>query len=303
MSIKEVKQENMRSIELFAGIGGIALAAEWAGIETVAFCEREPFCQKVLNKRWQNVPIFDDVKTLNRQVLEERGIDVESIELISGGYPCQPFSLAGNREGENDDRHLWPEVKRLLQEIKPTWFVGENVAGHVTLGLDTVLHDLENIGYTWQPFVLPAAAVGANHERYRVFVVAHSNSLRDNTKEECGTNGNREKEMQERKFSQFGPSYNFNHVRNTNSESGPQTNKTSYSIREERNSRESFTGEYRGEPSRKHWEGNQPSVCRMDDGLSRGLDQGRLKALGNAVVPQQIYPIFKTIMEIERMKE
>ncbi|MDQ0268689.1 hypothetical protein J2S17_000558 [Cytobacillus purgationiresistens] len=140
----------MKSIELFAGIGGIALAAEWAGIETVAFCEREPFCQRVLNKHWPSVPIFDDVCTLNKQTLEERGIDVGAIDIISGGYPCQPFSSPGNRKGEEDDRHLWPEVKRLLQEIRPNWFVGENVAGHITLGLDTVLYDLESIGYTWQ---------------------------------------------------------------------------------------------------------------------------------------------------------
>ena len=168
----------MKSIELFAGIGGIALAAEWAGIETVAFCEREPFCQRVLNKHWPNVPMFDDVKNLNRQVLEEKGV-IEpggTVDIISGGYPCQPFSSPGKRKGEEDDRHLWPEVKRLLEEIRPTWFVGENVAGHITLGLDTVLHDLESIGYSWKSFVIPAAAVGANHERFRVFIIAHSNS-------------------------------------------------------------------------------------------------------------------------------
>jgi DNA (cytosine-5)-methyltransferase 1 len=291
----------MRSIELFAGIGGIALAAEWAGIETVAFCEREPFCQKVLKKQWSEVPIFDDVRTLNKRSLEERGIDVGSIKLISGGYPCQPFSLAGNREGENDDRHLWPEVKRLLQEIGPDWFIGENVAGHVTLGLDTVLYDLEDIGYTWQPFVIPAASVGANHERYRVFIVAHSDSIGDNTKKKCGVDENRTKEMQKWKLSQFGPANNIDDVCDTNHKSGSQTNKTSNSIGEERNAREIIAGEYRGTPSRTHWEGNQPTVCRVDDGISNGLDKSRLKALGNAVVPQQIYPIFKYIMEIERM--
>lgn len=92
----------MKSIELFAGIGGIALAAEWAGVETVAFCEREPFCQKVLNKHWPDVPIFNDVKTLNRKMLEEKGViePGETVDIISGGYPCQPFSIAGERKGE-----------------------------------------------------------------------------------------------------------------------------------------------------------------------------------------------------------
>ncbi|KAB2337635.1 DNA (cytosine-5-)-methyltransferase [Cytobacillus depressus] len=251
----------MKSIELFAGIGGIALAAEWAGIETIAFCEREPFCQKVLRKHWPSVPIFDDVCTLNKHVLEERGVDVGTIELISGGYPCQPFSSPGNRKGEEDDRHLWPEIKRLLQEIRPNWFVGENVAGHITLGLDTVLYDLESIGYTWQPFVIPAASVGANHERYRVFIVAHANG-----------------------------------------KSELQTNQKVSSIRKKRITRENTTGRNWREVPRAHWISHQPSVRRVDDGVSRELDKSRLIALGNAVVPQQIYPIFKYIKEIHDME-
>ena len=117
----------MKSIELFAGIGGIALAAEWAGVETVAFCEREPFCQKVLNKNFPGVPIFDDVCTLNRQLLEEKGV-IEpggTIDIISGGFPCQPYSIAGKRRGTEDDRDLWPEMFRIIKELRPTWVVGE----------------------------------------------------------------------------------------------------------------------------------------------------------------------------------
>lgn len=246
----------MKSIELFAGIGGIALAAEWAGIETVAFCEREPFCQKVLNKHWPDVPIFDDVCTLNRAVLEERGV-IEpggTIDIISGGYPCQPFSNAGDRKGEDDDRHLWPEVKRLLQEIRPTWFIGENVAGHVTLGLDTVLFDLESIGYTWQPFVIPASAVGAIHRRDRVFIIAHSDSN--------GLQGSIKKEVQ----------------------------------RKQRLQRDSPYGSVE-EWTRRSYE-YQSKLCGSTHGIPNRVD--RVRALGNAVVPQQIYPIFKYIMEIER---
>lgn len=250
----------MKSIELFAGIGGLALAAEWAGIETVAFCEREPFCQRVLNNHWPNVPIFNDVKTVNRKVLEEKGV-IEpdgTIDIISGGYPCQPFSSPGKRKGEDDDRHLWPEVKRLLEEIRPTWFVGENVAGHITLGLDTVLHDLEIIGYSWKSFVIPAAAVGANHERFRVFIVAHSNS-----------------------------------------QPKLQTNKSISSIRKKRESRQDSSRRLRREISRTHWQTHKPTVFRVDDGISKRLDKDRLIALGNAVVPQQIYPILNCIKNIE----
>ncbi|MBW4838621.1 MAG: DNA (cytosine-5-)-methyltransferase [Paenibacillaceae bacterium] len=168
----------MRKLSLFSGIAGIDLAAHWAGMKTVAFCEREPFPQKVLRKHWPNVPIYDDVCTLTAERLREDGIigPGRTIDIISGGYPCQPFSHAGKRQGKEDDRHLWPEVYRLLQEIRPRWFVGENVAGHVTLGLDDVLSNLGDIGYTAQTFIIPAAAVGAPHRRDRVFIVGYTTS-------------------------------------------------------------------------------------------------------------------------------
>lgn len=166
----------MKSIELFAGIGGISLAAEWAGIETVAFCEREPFCQEILSKHWSDVPIFDDVKTLNKQTLIDGGVDVGTIDIISGGYPCQGESEAGKRLANKDERWLWPEMFRIVKELKPCWVIGENVAGHVNRGLRTVTNDLENEGYETQTFVISASSVGANHERKRVFVVGYSDS-------------------------------------------------------------------------------------------------------------------------------
>ncbi len=173
----------MKSIELFAGIGGISLAAEWAGIETVAFCEREPFCQKVLKKHWPNVPIFEDVRTLNKQTLQDRGIDVGTVDVISGGFPCQPYSIAGKRKGTEDDRDLWPEMFRIIEEIKPCWVVGENVANFARMELDRTLSDLESIGYETQAFIIPACAVGAIHRRDRTFIVANADSkLRSSSK-------------------------------------------------------------------------------------------------------------------------
>lgn len=166
----------MKSIELFAGIGGISLAAEWAGIETVAFCEQNAFCQKVLKKNFPGVPVFNDVCIMNRQLLEEKGV-IEpggTINILSGGYPCQGESVIGQRKGEKDDRWLWPEMYRLTKELRPDWVVGENVAGHITMGLDTVLSDLEREDYQARTFVFPAVSVGAPHQRYRTFVVAHS---------------------------------------------------------------------------------------------------------------------------------
>jgi DNA (cytosine-5)-methyltransferase 1 len=164
----------VKALSLFSGIGGIDLACEWAGIETVAFCEREPFPQKVLKKHWPDVPINGDVFTMNRRWLEDNGIDTGTIGLIHAGYPCQGESHAGDRKGEEDERWLWPETARTLEEITPDWFVGENVSGHITMGLDTVLTDLGRLRYTAQTFHIPALAVDADHERYRVFVVAYS---------------------------------------------------------------------------------------------------------------------------------
>lgn len=250
----------MKSIELFAGIGGISLAAEWAGIETIAFCEREPFCQKVLQKHWPDVPIFDDVKTLNKQALIDGGVDVGTIDIISGGFPCQPYSIAGKRRGTEDDRDLWPEMFRIIEEIRPTWVVGENVANFVGMELDRTLSDLEDIGYTGRAFVIPACAVNAPHKRNRVFIVAcisNTNSIRyqriKQLRENSGTSKKRRKGVY-----------------------GTITKLFDDIDWKERAIKSGFLG-------RNH-------------GVSNRVD--RIKGLGNAVVPQQIYPIFKAIKMI-----
>lgn len=158
----------MRHLDLFSGIGGFALAARWVGWETVAFCEIDKFCQQVLAKHWPGVPIHPNVKELTAD-------DVGPVDIITGGYPCQPFSVAGKRRGAEDDRHLWPEAYRLVRECRPAYAVFENVAGHITMGLDEVLADLESIGYTTEAFVVPACAADAPHRRDRVWIVAYSN--------------------------------------------------------------------------------------------------------------------------------
>lgn len=248
----------MKALSLFSGIGGIDLAAEWAGIETVAFCEREPFCQKVLKKHWSSIPIYDDVCTLTKERLEKDEINCDTIELIFSGDPCQPSSQAGKRQGADDNRHLWPEVNRLLQEIRPRWIVRENVVGNVTMGLDEVLINLDNLGYTSQSFIIPACAIGADHERDRVFVIGHSNGFPKS-----------------------------------------QTNQALMSIGAQRDAWENTSREFRGEVSTFYREENQPPVCRMDDGFSTRLYNGRMKALGNAVNPYQIFPLIAAIKQIE----
>ena len=162
-----------KHLDLFSGIGGFSLGLEATGeFETVAFCDYSKFPQQVLRKHWPLVPIYEDVKELNSEKLKSNGIN--KIDIITGGYPCQPFSVAGKQKGEQDPRHVWPEMFRLIKELRPTWVIGENVAGHIKLGLDTVLQDLESEGYTTRTFSISASSVGANHQRERVWTVGYS---------------------------------------------------------------------------------------------------------------------------------
>ncbi|MBH8606011.1 DNA cytosine methyltransferase [Thermoactinomyces sp. CICC 10521] len=173
----------MRVLDLFSGIGGFSLAAHWAGMETAAFCEIETFCQKVLRKNFPGVPIYDDVRSVTKEQLERDGVinGDRTIELVCGGFPCQPFSVAGKQRGKEDDRHLWPEMFRIIKELRPAWVVGENVTGLIKLALDDVIADLESEGYTVRAFIIPAAAVGAPHRRDRVWIVGDSNRQRCNS--------------------------------------------------------------------------------------------------------------------------
>ena len=170
-------KKKLQHLDLFSGIGGFSLGLEEIGlVETVAFCDFDKYCQQVLKKHWPSVPIFSDIKELTYEKLKSNGIN--KIDIITGGYPCQPFSVAGRKKGEEDPRHVWPEYFRLIKELKPTWVIGENVSGHIKLGLDTVLENLESEGYSTRTFSISASSVGANHQRERVWIIAHSDSNR-----------------------------------------------------------------------------------------------------------------------------
>lgn len=163
----------MKHLDLFSGIGGFALAASWAWPrhEVVAFCEKDPFCRQVLRKHWPTAPIVEDIRNLD-------GSDYANVDLLTGGFPCQPASTAGKRGGTEDDRWLWPEMLRVIRQARPRFVLGENVPGLVSLddGLvfERVLLDLEDAGYEAWPLVIPACGVGAPHRRDRVWIVAYA---------------------------------------------------------------------------------------------------------------------------------
>ena len=184
-----MNERKLRHLDLFSGIGGFSLGLEaTGGFETVAFCDIEEYPRKILVKHWPDVKQYTDIKELNYDRLKSDGIisDNKKIDIITGGYPCQPFSVAGRKKGEEDPRHLWPEYLRLIKELRPTWVIGENVSGHIKLGLDTVLQNLESEMYSTRTFSISASSVGANHQRERIWIVANANGGGDQQEKSGG---------------------------------------------------------------------------------------------------------------------
>ena len=269
----------MRHLDLFSGIGGFALAAQWAGINTVAFCEIEPYAEKILKKNFPDVPIYSNIYELKR-----RDID-GTIDIITGGFPCQPFSVAGRKKGTKDNRDLWPQMFRVIQEFKPTWIIGENVANFVSMAFQRTKTDLESEGYDVQPFVIPACAVNAPHRRDRVWIVGyakHNGSFTTEKQRGINKTGNNNKERKKETFQLKGTGRrgNYEAVANT---------KSIYAQRLDNKSR-------KREPWGSSWWDTEPDVGRVANGVSNRVD--RLKGLGNAIVPQVAYQILKGIIAI-----
>lgn len=286
-------------LSLFSGIGGFDLAAEAAGFVTVGQCEWADYPTKVLEKHWPDVPRWRDIRTLTKESFYER-TGLRTVDVISGGFPCQPFSVAGQRRGEEDDRYLWPEMLRVIQEIRPTWVVGENVAGIVSMALDTVLSDLEALGYAFQTFIIPACGVDAPHRRDRcaILAYAHGSGLQ-------GKQFNDAPHASWREESQ-GPTCKRSTVICNSTKQGLQNRKPATILKPRKNEK----------LERSSGGATKPGLGGVADGLSHWLDEphgvprtatgikdrvNRLKCLGNAVVPQQFYPFFKAIADIERL--
>lgn len=257
-------------LDLFSGIGGFALAAGWAGYETVMFCEVDPFCRRVLRKHWPDVRIVNDIRTLTGRTVGQ------PIDLLTGGFPCQPFSATGERRGEEDDRHLWPEMVRVIDEVRPKWVLGENVTGIISMALDDCCTDLEGLGYETWALVLPACSVGAWHYRRRVWILGHANEQR--------LEGWEERFRSARK-GLVGP---------TSCQSTPADPACELRNGDWR------TWHWCSESTDRDWWQLESQVRGVPDGVSAGVvgRVERLKALGNAVVPQLVYEIIRPMQDI-----
>ena len=273
-------------IDLFSGIGGFALGLEATGyFRTIQFVENEKWCQKILNKNFPEVPIHDDVKTFKGY-----GADV-----VVGGFPCQPFSVAGKQKAIQDDRHLWPDMFRVIKETKPTWIIGENVRNIISISegmvLEQVYLDLESEGYEVQSFVIPASAVNAPHQRYRTWIVAHTDSRRPFSKHSSTFNRKNEGVRFEYESGGSGESKTLAHTKTEGLQRQWQSKKLEGEQFWRQNVEESCC-----RLRTNNWE-FEPNVGRVANGISNRVD--RLKGLGNAIVPQIAYQIGKAIMEAE----
>jgi DNA (cytosine-5)-methyltransferase 1 len=323
----------MRHLDLFSGIGGFSLAAQWVWggeYENIGFCDNNEFCQAVIKKNFKHAKIYKDIRELSikrlvadadrggrvhggiekfpdkgrKQALDESSKGYK-LDLLTGGFPCQPFSFAGKRRGDQDDRYLWPEMLRVIRETRPRWIVGENVAGIINLALDQVLSDLENEGYTIQAFVIPAAAVQAPHRRDRVWIVGH---------DDTDASGKRIDGRGIQHDGQLRWDVLSGIKKGWSSARGKAGADPAASPRDSSHPQGSGQqGWAYGSGKIKFW-GDDPvydwlevatSLCRVDDGLPAKLDGRelttkqhrieRIKALGNAIVPQVAMEVLRGI--------
>ena len=261
----------LKLLDLFSGIGGFSLGLESTGyFETIAFVEKDKFCQQVLQKNFKDIPIESEVRDVKG--------DRDAADIVCGGFPCQPFSVAGKRKGTDDDRYLWDETIRIVRECKPRWFIGENVEGIINIQEGMVLRqvcdDLEKEGFEVQCIVIPASGIGAWHQRKRVWILAYSNN-----------NGSyRQKRNETIESSNQSKEWLF--IRDD--QDVPNTNaRLSFRENEEVQARRDATNSICKSRKQTWWQ-TQSSLCGVPNGVSYELDKdraNRIKSLGNSIVP------------------
>jgi DNA (cytosine-5)-methyltransferase 1 len=287
----------MKHGSLFSGIGGFDLAAEWMGWENVFHCEWNPFGQRVLKHYWPNAESFEDITKTD--FTKYHG----TIDIISGGFPCQPYSIGGKRLGNEDERHLWPHMLRAIEEIAPRFVVGENVRGLTNwnggMVFDEVCSNLENIGYSVTPYLIPACATNAPHKRERIWFIAANTQSEQSKRSKFEFNESCK--SQQRQFGGINSEMDDNHVANPTGDGGGKNNRF-------RKSR--FIDKTRPVNEWADFPTQYP-VCGRNDGVPSGLDgitfskwrNESIKAYGNAVVPQVVFEIFKSIEKFEQINE
>lgn len=322
----------MKHLDLFSGIGGFALAAQWVwgdDHEVVAFCEKDEYCRQVLAKHWPDVPIVEDIRdvkaTTHAHGDSESIVPIhdkegswelgERIDIVTGGFPCQPFSQAGKRDGRSDDRHLWPEMLRVIRLFTPRWVIAENVRGILSIEdgmvFEQVCLDLENSGYEVQPFVIPSVAVDAHHRRDRVWFVAHTERTGAGGKSEDVSDSGCERIQQRRQLTnaeegnpgsrgmvEDGVQEGCRPEREDMADTEDVSNGDKSRL-EKRQRKDSGTA---GSIGRAQLSGvsrwiPEPGVGRVANGVPRRVD--RLRGLGNAIVPQVAEKIMITMKEID----
>ena len=323
----------MRHVDICSGIGGFALGFQWAELSSpVLFCDIEPWSRRILAKHWPDVPIAEDVKELAN---DPDGL-VPDCDIITAGYPCQPFSLAGERRGSEDDRHIWPYIFTIIQRKRPSWCVFENVYGHVSMGLDEVLSDLEGQGYAARPFIVPACAADAPHRRDRVWIIARNMAHADSAQQSgesisgrvqaqhdhadsssgivgsgaqdvahtdsSGSQGlRREHEPLSERETEHAVGRGGEAVRDRTADVSDTSSKRQQRPGSHRNARNSKAHGER--QTAKPFNGGvggfwlpEPAVGRVANGIPRRVD--RLRGLGNAIVPQIAMRIGQTIKAV-----
>lgn len=287
-----------RHLDLFSGIGGFAIAAQAAGYRTIGFSEIEPYACKILKRHWPDVPNHGDIRNI-------RGVRAD---LVTGGFPCQPFSVAGKQRGAADDRHLWPEMCRVIAEARPAWVLGENVPGIIGMELDNVLADLERLNYSAWSLTVPACAVDARHRRDRVWIVAHATGGQDDGRKcrdvsEAEGRGESLNAAADSGRETLAVADSLNGRARTGRQNGAPARNGGEDVpdangagREEQRRTLADGEEHEAAQCGNRWQ-PEPAICRVANGIPNRVD--RLRGLGNAIVPQVAETLLRMIAKIE----